>query len=124
MEHYVYTAFRTFSPLHTELKGHVTTSFSQIKDTMPKIPFSGFDGTGEVIGIEHFKDADVTVALINCDGVISRHAELMASGLEYEYELMPHITLCRGGDSSDRYAHLVGATVNVGSEYIGFMTRT
>ena len=119
----IYTALTATSDDTKELNGHVTTSFTWVKSKrLPKIRLSTASQQAIVTGIEYFESANVTVALVESSLAHLRHEVFTTLGLEYEYELNPHITLCNGNKVND-YLHLMGRKVLLGNEYVGIYTK-
>lgn len=119
----IYTALAVISEDTKELAGHVTTSFTWVgKKKLPKIRLSSASQQCTVTDIEYFESANVTVALVDSGLAKLRHNVFIGIGLEYGYELKPHITLCKGNNVS-AYYNLVGRKVVLGNEYIGIFTK-
>lgn len=121
-ECYVYTALKTKSRNYEALNGHITTSFMNVAGKMPKIRTHVTESVATVTAIEHFKEADVTVAIVDCWLAHRDRERYEAIGLTYEHEFIPHITICKGNKVDDHQV-LIGKHAYVGSEYIGFVVK-
>ena len=122
MSAFVYTALKTKSREHKELNGHITTSFMAVKGKMPKLSTCVNESVATVVDIKHLVGGDVTVAVVDCHLANSRRSHFESIGLSYDYEFIPHITIC-SGNCVDDYQHLVGEFAYCGDEYIGFIVK-
>lgn len=119
---FVYTALKTKCKEHKELNGHITTSFMKVEGKMPKLTTCVNESIATVAEIKYLEDGNVTVAVVDCHLAYSRHNHFNDIGLTYDYEFIPHITLCSGNKVGD-FSHLVGEFAYCGDEYIGFITK-
>lgn len=120
MKAFVYTAVKTYSEKFKELDGHITTSFTKIDSSTPKITLQDVNSFCVISSIKYLPHGNVTVAVINSLEILEVHAQKMSMGFNYDYDFIPHITLCRG-DSSDKYDYLIGEQVKLKNEYAGFI---
>lgn len=129
MKTFVYTAFRVFGLPPLFKHPHVTTSFTEVRPGLPRIELKNRTIRMKVDRIEHWLDANVTVAILDDvrGELLEQHNALIGSGLEYNYEFLPHVTLCNGNNTGlftdDDYCPLVGNTVYLEDPYIGFVDR-
>lgn len=119
---FVYTALKTKCKEHKELNGHITTSFMKVEGKMPKLTTCVNESIATVVEIKYLEGGNVTVAVVDCHLAHSRRKHFNDLGLTYDYEFIPHITLCSGNKVVD-FSHLVGEFAYCGDEYIGFITK-
>ncbi|MGL5015223.1 MAG: hypothetical protein ACRC6V_13190 [Bacteroidales bacterium] len=60
--------------------------------------------------------------VVDCHLAHSRRKHFNDIGLTYDYEFIPHITLCSGNKVGD-FSHFMGEFAYCGDEYIGFITK-
>lgn len=123
MRAFLYTAVKTQNDFYKELNGHITTTFTEVNKKLPKVCFSGFNACGTVVGIEYWEEPKVTVAIIDCPKLHTLHGGLIKSGLSYEYEFIPHITLTSGEDKTKDFLKLIDEEVLIYGEYVGTFVR-
>lgn len=119
---YMYTAITTHSNFH-ELVGHITTSFTKVNRKLPKIfPRTVEQEVVTVSNVVYWKDSNVTVALVPSEAARIEYQLYKNLGLDYEYEFIPHVTLCPG-NLVEEYKDLIGKEVHMGYTYIGFIEK-
>ena len=84
-------------------------------DKISTLSFS--EGEAVVMNVTYWKEADITVAIVDCKLAVQRHEYYKNAGYGYDHEFIPHITLGKG-NQVDKYSELLYKYFPVGEEYI------
>lgn len=118
----MYTAVKIKSDLAEFSDGHLTLSFSDIKET-DKLSFEKlsefFPSKAIIEKIEFFENAGVTVAIINSVEIFKAYNYLNSVGLIYNMEFKPHVTLSYSGkNESSHFFHLIEKEIILSDVYL------
>ena len=118
----IYTAVKIKTDIPELMEGHLTLSFSDIKETekLTLKKLSDFFPSKTIISeIVFFEKAGVTVALVNSKEIVSAHNYLNSIGLNYDMNFNPHVTLSYGGENKvKQFSWLIGQEIIFDEVYL------
>jgi 2'-5' RNA ligase len=118
----MYTAVKVKSSFPELNNGHLTLSFSDVKETEKlclKTLSDFFPSKATISEIVFFDKAGVTVALVNSQEIISANNYLNSIGMEYDMDFKPHVTLSYGGENKvEFFSHLINKEIEFDEVYL------
>lgn len=115
----LYIAIRTMSELEALDDKHLTICYMPASETS-KLNFNEImpsHVSAKVTDVLYWERVNLTVALIDSEESRRAYQVLNRSGFTYDFEFIPHVTICQG-DKTSEYRGIIGEEIIIGNPYI------